>query len=112
MSLTDDEMDLLADIQKWDRVVREAQQHRAALLSSHRCKVVGKSSDGATCVFCHRNWGWFCSKSPDNACHYFTEPDGSVRLINGTNVDPPEGHDPEFESYDWCIYCEEPDERK
>jgi hypothetical protein len=56
--------------------------------------------------------GWWCPDSPDNACHYFTMPDGGVLDINNNRIEVPEGHDYSNEEYDWCIYCGQPDERK
>lgn len=74
-------------------------------------------SEGADCLICHRDYGWRCKNSPDGICHYFTQPNGiSVNLING-NIDnvqfkKSDNYDPEYESYDWCVYCGMPEERK
>jgi len=65
----------------------------------------------AVCPTCNKDFGWFCEKSPDGVCHYFTI-DGKVGLLNGTLVDPPKEHDISNESDDWCIYCGMPEERK
>lgn len=55
--------------------------------------------------------GWYCKLSPDNVCHYFTI-DGRVQLIDGNLISAPYEHDEEEETYDACIYCGEPKERK
>jgi len=68
-------------------------------------------SVGATCTVCKKSFGWRCKKSPDQCCHYFTE-NGKVTLNNGTEVDPPPEHDVEYETYDGCIFCGHPSERK
>jgi hypothetical protein len=68
-------------------------------------------SEGARCTTCDTYFGWRCKVSPDQVCHYHTE-DGKVVLINNTKVDPPKDHDPEYETYDNCIFCHHPEERK
>lgn len=65
----------------------------------------------ALCVVCGKSFGWRCKVSPDGVCHYFSE-DGKVELIDGTFVDIPIDHDPEYETDDGCIFCGHPDERK
>jgi hypothetical protein len=56
--------------------------------------------------------GWDCPESPDKKCHYFTNEAGKVVLKKGVEVDPPQGHDSDNESDDWCIFCGAPEERK
>ena len=59
--------------------------------------------------------GWWCDKSPDNSCYYYSdEKDGSriVELCNGTEVALPKELDPEYETDDCCLFCGEPEERK
>ena len=65
----------------------------------------------AKCVICGSDFGWYCSKSPDHICYYFTNDRGKVQLKNGTEVDVEE-HDKEYESDDDCLFCHLPDERK
>jgi hypothetical protein len=76
----------------------------------------GLDSDSAICEICGRRTGWWCPKSPDNMCYYFSENINGiyihkVRLADGTLVDVPEGHNPDNESDDWCIFCGLPNER-
>jgi len=68
-------------------------------------------SVGSTCLICGEHFGWRCKVSPDGVCHYHTE-DGKVELSDGTLVDPPAEHDPNYETSDSCIWCGHPDERK
>jgi hypothetical protein len=49
-------------------------------------------SVSADCLACNRDFGWRCQKSPDGVCHYIME-NGKIPLIDGRNVDPPEGID-------------------
>jgi len=77
---------------------------RHELLSAQTCSI-------AVCPTCDKDFGWFCEKSPDGVCHYYTI-NGKVELLNGTLIDQPKGHDPDNESDDWCIYCGMPEERK
>lgn len=56
--------------------------------------------------------GWRCHSSPDEICHYTTIDGRNVRLTNGDLYLLPETHEAEDESYDYCIFCEHPEERK
>ena len=89
--------------------------------------------DSASCAVCGSDLGWWCPKSPDHTCHYFSIGSmrgscygsehledtpftyGMVYLRSGEGfgrfVRPPE-HDMERESRDRCLWCGEPDERK
>lgn len=58
------------------------------------------------------HYGWYCPDSPDHLCYYTTNSEGKIQLHDGTIVNAPEGHDPKYESYDFCIYCGDPEERK
>ena len=73
----------------------------------------------AICLCCGEKFGWRCKKSPDHVCHYHSVRDYSTALgsqkvimVDGTKVDVPEGHEPENESLNHCIFCGLPDERK
>jgi len=68
-------------------------------------------SVGARCLVCGAHFGWRCKKSPDSVCHYYSS-EGKVELIDGTFVNVPEGHEPDNESDDRCIFDGQPDERK
>ena len=70
------------------------------------------------CEICDKNFGWYCSKSPDQSCHYFTE-DSKILLNDGTLVDVPrdeedvgEPYNDKWETDDSCLFCGAPDERK
>jgi hypothetical protein len=68
--------------------------------------------DGRTsCSLCGRDLGWYCPRSPDHLCHYFSD-EGRVELLDGESVPVPPGHDPGRECYEWCLYCRQPEERK
>jgi len=68
-------------------------------------------SEGAHCLICGTLWGWRCKHSPDSVCHYSSH-EGKVKMIDGTRVDVPNGHNPEYENEDECIFCGMPEERK
>jgi len=74
-----------------------------------------KVSESAWCRICGQYVGWWCPKSPDHLCYYYSESiDGDnnkVRLADGTLIDIPERHNPDHESDDWCIFCGLPYER-
>jgi hypothetical protein len=85
---------------------------------------------GARCVSCGdwmrdgNTFGWYCPDSPDHQCHYFSQEDGKgnrfVESINGEKIIllkykvDVKGYvnGGSRESYDWCIFCGEPEERK
>jgi len=67
--------------------------------------------DMAQCLVCGESFGWYCPKSPDHVCHYWSN-DGWLVLIDGTEAMVPEGHDSTCESSDSCIFCGQPEERK
>ena len=80
---------------------------------SRSCKHKIYDDDGfAVCALCERDWGWYCPESPDHLCHYFA-PNGKVVLANGEVEEVPVGkEDPKYWSYDYCLYCGQPEERK
>jgi len=72
----------------------------------------------AWCELCGEDLGWYCPKSPDHACHYFSE-GGKVKLAGGILVDIPEdckdedgSYNPNWETDDCCLFCGSPEERK
>ena len=80
-----------------------------------KCKhVAEKHGDVAWCAVCDTDLGWHCPESPDGVCHYFTEEDGkSVSLMNGeTTSVPDEDHCKSYETYDFCLFCGNPEERR
>lgn len=71
---------------------------------------------GAKCDVCDKRGGWYCPKSPDHTCYYFSRLDAGatvrhVELRNGQRH-LLTGYTKQYESEDWCIFCGEPDERK
>ena len=65
------------------------------------------------CADCGIDLGWFCEKSPDKGCHYFTEENTGKRFVRLANNDLIEVEsDPETETSDCCLFCQNPDERK
>jgi hypothetical protein len=61
---------------------------RLATLISECNHVTVRCGDGAKCLVCGKNFGWWCPNSPTHYCEY----------------------DDEFNES--CKYCEEPEERK
>lgn len=68
--------------------------------------------DCAFCKICQTEFGHFCPDSPDNMCYYFTESDGKILLNNGTKIDAPPNHQKNYETFDSCLFCQNPEERK
>jgi hypothetical protein len=75
-----------------------------------------KDSMSGYCAVCDEYTdGWYCPDSPDNECHYMSERSGAfsyVELRDGRRSTMPEHHDPRNESWDSCIFCGQPEERK
>lgn len=73
-------------------------------------------ADNAFCEICEKDFGWRCPDSPDTVCHYYTkESNGKlvVELVNGVELPfTKEGHKPDFETDDVCLFCGAPEERK
>lgn len=84
-------------------------------LCSHNHPKINKD-DTPHCSFCNAPLdGWFCSKSPDNICHYFSIKENGqcfVELSNGKHFTLPQNHQKEYENDDECLFCGEPEERK
>lgn len=94
-----------------DTISVEAQQ----ALCTHENVI--KDSESGKCADCGIDTGWYCPKSPDHTCHYYSEkkPDGYyVRLITGKahKIVKYSKDKHENEEEDWCIFCGQPDERK
>lgn len=126
--LTPEQAKLQADIEASKQEITEAQDRYGRLLDA--CKHVlpvltdemkdhlrrhTEKSWGfnyACCGICGRGLGWRCTESPDGVCHYFTNDNGRVKLIDGTEVELAEPPDPDYESNDSCLFCASPQERK
>lgn len=76
-----------------------------------------------TCIICgSKRWfGWYCPKSPDHLCKYFSKYDEEKKLrfvmsINGERIYLSEKYTKNYNEYteseDECIYCWLPQERK
>ena len=107
-------------IKELDRIIAEAQRERSKLVAAHVCVIPEKSAPstrygyedwGSAQCKCGKYHGWYCPKSPDHRCYYFTQA-GKVLMKDGTLEDPPPEHDTDYESDDWCVFCGSPDERK
>ena len=70
------------------------------------------SHEVAVCEICQKRFSWYCPDSPDHLCYYFVEKGNVVTLSNGEVISAPSTHDSEYESYDWCMFCGDPEERK
>jgi len=85
------------------------------LLCPHGAKRVQKGDSGV-CSECGAGDGsWWCPKSPDNHCYYFSEEAESKRVVllkNGETFILPADHKHENETDDTCLFCGAPDERK
>jgi len=83
------------------------------LINGCKKHLIVKKRYGAVCDVCGKDFGWWCDKSPDHVCHYFTEPhdvkNGKVLLVNGKKIKP-SVH--KYESLSSCLFCGEPEERK
>ena len=70
----------------------------------------------AICSECGTTFGWWCPKSPDHACFYFTEVVQEqlfIKLVDGTLLPyKQDNHDRQYETQDCCLFCGEPNERK
>lgn len=91
---------------------------RAALilvkeLKTHCEHRIGKSSESAQCDVCGTYFGWYCPRSPDSVCHYETNADLMIELIDG-NLSKPGSHwdGKKYETDDCCVFCGNPEERK
>ena len=97
------------------KTINELHSEEGELLRGcvHKIKKVHVTGNcfSAACSICNKDFDWWCSKSPDNLCHYFTDSDGTVTLNNGKKVRPPK-HDIHYETSDCCLYCGNPEERK
>lgn len=75
--------------------------------------LVEESCDSLRCAVCQKYFGWYCPESPDKTCHYFTNENGLIELMNRELVRPgKEWPGKKFESDDFCVFCGHPDERK
>lgn len=72
-------------------------------------KIINKS-ERAVCSICEESFGWYCYASKDHCCYYFSE-SGMIDLNNGEKISVPPGHNENYETYDACIFCGEPQER-
>lgn len=126
--LTPEQAQFKADVEMAEAAVADAENYLADLLT--KCKhVLPKLSqpmldllrihdprswkwDHATCMICGDGFGYRCPDSPDSVCHYFTDAEGRVELIDGLRIQPPAEHDRKYETTDSCIFCGSPEERK
>jgi hypothetical protein len=112
----------LKDIDEQISILRKA---RREVLSKCECENMGKGMS-AQCQDCGSTYGWRCEGSPDSECHYYSRPglppmgdedphDEQVFYVTlrGGKMHPlPEAYNPMNESYDWCIFCGEPEDRQ
>jgi hypothetical protein len=127
-ALTPEQAQYKADVESAEQAIEDAEKYLANLLT--KCKhVLPKLSqpmidllrihdprswdwDRATCMICSDGFGFRCPDSPDSVCHYFTDDEGRVKLIDGSRIPAPAEHDREYETTDSCIFCGAPEERK
>lgn len=75
--------------------------------------MVESSYGGADCKVCGEDLGWYCPESPDHTCYYYTNSHGTITLRNGKEVQVPDpDHNVKYETYDDCLFCHQPEERK
>jgi ribonuclease HI len=84
-------------------------QHRVEFNESEDEDADGSYS--GYCVVCNEYFGHYCPESPDHVCHYQTHA-GKITLITGEEINAPEDHNPNYETWDMCIFCGGPEERK
>lgn len=73
---------------------------------------VVRNDESAECAICDHDFGWWCDWSPDNACHYFSNGDGTLTLIGGKRISVRPTRDGKPETEDECMFCGLPEERK
>jgi hypothetical protein len=86
------------------------------IIGEHEHKIIKTASGGTVCLVCDKTFGWWCPKSPDHLCHYFSNK-GKVELIDGTVINKPKNkytkvYTKEYETEDSCIFCGDSEERK
>ena len=74
---------------------------------------IASDCTSAVCLVCGEDFGWWCPKSPDHLCHYYSE-NGKIELQDGTKVDRPKDApvSVKYETDDCCLFCHDPEERK
>jgi 5-methylcytosine-specific restriction endonuclease McrA len=99
----------------YDRLKMELWELQQSCPHDINCSDTG----AAVCTICNERFGWFCSKSPDKCCHYFSEPvhegQRGIRSLNNEILLLPSTYtdkDAEQETQDTCIFCQDPLERK
>ena len=104
-------------IQKLRKEIRKLTLELNTLLANCQHKMVKTGSASVECKLCNVWFGWYCPKSPDHTCYYFSEKDKNGRyidLLSGVRCYLPKNYEPTagYESDDWCIFCGSPEERK
>lgn len=92
-----------------DELIRQC-QHEFRPLTASEIKDEWMSVN-SVCLICGMGFGWRCKKSPDSVCHYFSDANGVVSLINGESITIPDP-EPEYQGEDGCLFCGHPNERK
>lgn len=120
--LTPEQVLLKTKIAKAIEGVAKAKKKRDDIIASCTSHAMAHESDNyfgegyAWCEVCGEHFGWYCPKSPDHGCHYFSD-NGIVTLNDGTTMQCPPDEDGEpysgdYETDDCCIFCGAPNERK
>jgi hypothetical protein len=105
--LSPEEVKVLGKLLSLDLEKLSFTDHEVAVLEDLKTEVEGPTDESR-----EHELGWDCPASPDKKCHYYTTKEKKVVLNDGRVVDPPKGHDFEYETDDSCIFCGEPEERK
>jgi len=97
--------ELAAKIKEYRRLIDKLMDE-----CQHAFAPMTKELEKAVCLGCGRYFGNRCPNSPDGVCHYRSA-FGVIPLITGEAVPIPEGHDPDMESDEFCIYCSDLEKR-
>ena len=115
MELTKSEQKLKSRIWSARKALDLANSIYHSAIRECRKHVIVPSGSSAVCEVCAHDFGWYCPKSPDHTCYYYSHEKNDRRvvdLINGKEHKLPEAYNHANESDDWCIFCGQPDERK
>jgi len=82
----------------------------------HKVCECGKFGPGsAECGICGTGHGWYCPRSPDHICYYYTEEDSQgyrfIKMDDGSRHYMPNNYNVENEKEDSCLFCHHPEER-
>jgi hypothetical protein len=118
----DEQQRELRDMIKIEKMKLESCQIKLDMLLKLCKHSIVKKHEFVVCEVCGDEFGWWCPESPDHACHYFSKYEGEEPNIRRVVVLRDGKEDSSFlknkvpatrfESFDFCLYCSKPHERK